>query len=741
MKTQIISLLLLFTACTLPLKAQKTVVIEQPYYEVKNSGIDNISKIELTPTQTRVHVHATFLANWWVKFPKETFIQPTGKNERILATGIEGGEFDKEIYMPESGDSTFVLIFPPLDKSVKSFDYGRSDKTIIVGVSLEKNAKKLNAHKKAEQEKNALKWIEKEVAQSEPELPDYNPATFFQSDTARVVGYIKGYSPKLGFSTGIVYASNILTHEDFPIVINIHPDGRFEGNIPLIAPSIEYISINETGFNLYLEPGRTLGIVLNWDEFLQADRYRDRMWEFNDVAFFGPLANVNNSLLTNTLKHYDGRNYEQDIKSLSPEAFKQKLQDILNENLQIIEKEKTNGLTGKALTIKQNEAWANYAELLMGFALMREYYLKEDTTNAVAKMPIIDDFYDFLHALPLNDPAFLIPSYSRHFINRFEYADFFRLYSLLYKSPEMSFSMFLEQEKKIVFTEDDKMVADYYKKVVGQPYTQKEWEADRKYRDENKEAFETFEKKYEKEQEEYYKLYLAPLEMSKEDQFRKECELKDSVLMQKFQLTPNLICDITKTRSLGSYFRYAPPSKQAGINMLNIIESAVAHPFLKSEAIRLFNQQFPEVETDSYELPQTAISETFKQIIAPHKGKYILVDFWGIYCSPCIQGIKQMKEKREELKDSEDIVFLFITGESDSPKDRYDKLVEEQGLVYTHRLSTDDFNRLRELFKFNGIPHYETIGRSGNVLKNPITPYSFEHEFQQVLEKEKAANR
>ena len=741
MKTRIIFLFLLLAACTLSIKAQKTVVIEQPYYEVKNSGIDNISKIELTPTQTRVYVHTTFIPHWWVKFPTATFIQPTGTEEKILAIGIEKGEFDKEIYMSESGDSTFVLIFPPLDKSVKSFNYGEEDKTIIFGVSIEKDTKKLqkqNEQQQAKRLQDAIKWIETEVAKSEPELPNYDMATFFRNDTVRIVGYIKGYKPQLGFSTGIVYASNELTREDFPIVINIHPDGRIEGNIPSIAPSIQYMRINDISFNLYTEPGKTLGIVLDWDEFLLADRYRDKRWEFKDFTFFGPLAKVNTNLLAINTKTYNWNDYEKDMKSLTPNEFKQKALDLLNENLQIIEKAKTNELSSKALTIKQNEVLVDYAYILMNFSSSREYYLREDTTSTVAKTPITDDYYDFLNTLPLNDPAFLIPSSASSFINRYEYADFFTRVRPIWSLPEISFIQFLKNEKKVIFTEEEKIIVDFIEETFGKSFTSEEWEPIQKLRNENEEAFDAFNQKYEKEEKEYYEIYVDPLQLSGGEYFRKEWESKDSVVTNNPQLMPSLVYDITKTRSLISLDNAT--TKEEGMAMLKVVEEAITHPFLKSEALRMFNKKFPETEIFAYELPQTAAAETFKQLIAPHKGKYILVDFWGTSCGPCIHGIKGMKEKREELKDSKDIVFLFITGESDSPsKEHYDSFVQEQGLTYTHRLSKDDYNRLRELFKFNGIPRYETVDREGRILTKSISPYSFDYSFLQLLEKEAAS--
>ena len=301
MKKNILCVLLL-SFILIPALGQNR-VIDIPGYEVKNTGIDNIIKIELSDKTTRIHVKTTFIPNWWVKFPKTTFIKVEGSDEKILATGIENGEFDKEIFMPASGDSLFVLIFPPLDKSVKKIDYGREEKPIIFGICLEENKQKAEKTQKTIPAHVEI-WLKDELknAKTKKELPSYQSEHFFSTQNARLVGYIKGYDPRLGFSTGIIYARNDITREDYPVTADIHPDGRFEANIPLQYPINQYISIKEKPIGFYIEPGQTLEMVLDWEDFLTADRLRNISYRFENIEFEGALAKINRELLDIEIK-------------------------------------------------------------------------------------------------------------------------------------------------------------------------------------------------------------------------------------------------------------------------------------------------------------------------------------------------------------------------------------------------------------------------------------------------------
>src|SRR5690606_28341211 len=157
---------------------------------------------------------------------------------------------------PASGDSSFTVVFPKLKKNVTRLDYGDT-KTYFFGISLDGKEADRQAGAAVPDEVN--QWLRSRLAPTAGKpLTDFASPSFFTRDTARLVGYIKGYDPRAGFSTGMIYASNTITNEDFPVVVEVHPDGRFEAAVPMSYPKYTTINLQERPVSVYLEPGHTL---------------------------------------------------------------------------------------------------------------------------------------------------------------------------------------------------------------------------------------------------------------------------------------------------------------------------------------------------------------------------------------------------------------------------------------------------------------------------------------------------
>ena len=118
----------------------------------------------------------------------------------------------------------------------------------------------------------------------------------------------------------------------------------------------------------------------------------------------------------------------------------------------------------------------------------------------------------------------------------------------------------------------------------------------------------------------------------------------------------------------------------------------------------------------------------------PHKGKFVLVDFWATTCGPCIYGIKHMQPLRDKYKGSPDLAFVYITDTGGSPEASYNKFISENDMGDNlFRLPEDEYNYLRQLFKFNGIPRYVMLDRDGNVVDDNFPGHNAEYEIQQLF--------
>ena len=82
------------------------------------------------------------------------------------------------------------------------------------------------------------------------------------------------------------------------------------------------------------------------------------------------------------------------------------------------------------------------------------------------------------------------------------------------------------------------------------------------------------------------------------------------------------------------------------------------------------------------------------------KGKYVLLDFWAVWCGPCRQEIPNLKELYEKT-DKDKFAIIGIVG--DSPSDALRKIIENDSITWTQILSTDS-NKIKETYGIQGYP-------------------------------------
>jgi len=704
---------------------EKAKVIVDPSYEVKSSGIYNVTKIELSDTETRLTIHSTFIPGWWVSFSKkDDFIRDSETGKTYQITGIEGGELEKQISMPASGDSTIVLIYPPLDQTVRKIDFGNG----VYGISLDENKSGKMVPSIVPPE--VTKWLDHELAKVKHKIPlDFNSADFFEKGTGRLVGYIKGYNPRLGFTTGLVYTSNELTREEFPTVVKIYPDGRFEVNLPFDFPKCSMLLIKNNWIPFYIEPGQTLSMTIDWEEFLNADRMRNIRYRFKNVLYQGPLAQINTDLAGFVPEQYNYDKLQKKKKTMLPEDFKREQLPIQEADMKKVE-EYINSKTSspQASAILRSQTLLESANHLFDFVMSRDYYASQDTANKILKAPVALSYYDFLKAIPFNDKSLLVSSAFGTFINRFEFC------MPLSRAKRSSVIKPTKPRKDYLtyFIEEGVEISTKEKALISLLMKEKRTEEENQMLESKKDSIQAFFEKNKDQFKAYSVKYLKPMEKTGMANYYKESWLaKDSVLRSDLGLVPGLVYEITKIRSLKYIFDAS--SKEAAKGFWNDLQKGITNPYLIETGNRMFAEGFPEGKVLAYTLPKGTATDVFNKIIDPFKGKILFVDFWATTCGPCVGEIKNMQPNREKYKDNKDFDFIFITDERGSPKATYDKFIAEQGMKNTFRLSVDDYNYIRQLFKFNGIPHYAVIDKEGNVLNNNFQMHNFENELIKIL--------
>ncbi|MFY0592364.1 redoxin family protein [Roseivirga sp.] len=94
------------------------------------------------------------------------------------------------------------------------------------------------------------------------------------------------------------------------------------------------------------------------------------------------------------------------------------------------------------------------------------------------------------------------------------------------------------------------------------------------------------------------------------------------------------------------------------------------------------------------------------------RGKHVLIDFWGIWCGPCVAEMPKVKEYKEKYKD--ELVILGIN--SGDTKERIEKFIGENGYDWTQVMTGQGANDLVLKLNVAGFPTKFILDPKGEIL-------------------------
>lgn len=128
----------------------------------------------------------------------------------------------------------------------------------------------------------------------------------------------------------------------------------------------------------------------------------------------------------------------------------------------------------------------------------------------------------------------------------------------------------------------------------------------------------------------------------------------------------------------------------------------------------ILNKEFPKVS-----LPHL---NDKNQIFKLEKGKFTLIDFWEVWCGPCIKSFPKVEKLSKKYHDDLQIVGIVTESEESAVK-----LIEKKGVTFLNLFG--DKNIHKE-YQVNSYPRYFLIDRNGIVQKEY---FGFSNEIEEDI--------
>ena len=721
--------LILFFLVLMAMITTSAQVIDNPKFKAREGSLTTITRIERTAEATRLSIHAVFLPNNWIRLNDRTYLEDVVTGKHYAFVCAEGFEMNKEVYLPETGQMDFVLVFEPLPSEVKQINWivPNDNETNTYDISLMTDDKGQVSPLEAfrgnwfcdtsgwtlgvydsvviadnriyicEQIRQRKKGVELTLRDKQGGETTTLKLKAGKNGSCRLVqngkrreltrdarpaevvadnGYDQFFRAETATLQGIIngYDPRLGFTTGLIYLANLLTDEDFPTVVP-IAPDGTF------SVRLPLQHPMSLNLLINnaWLSFFLEPGQTQAMYLDWEDMLARSRARDRNFPIRNTQFMGDGAHMSCLAKALSEGTgynFSKLMQAVETRTpVQFKEESKPE------LAMWQQEAdslTAIYGASQKAADLIRQSALLEE-----GEMFLSYDMYrTFNTPEGTENEALKAPMTD-------DFYDFLRRMPV--DKPEM-----LACDGANIFLNRFEFMRILWKVSTGMK-VDPEWTDEEQAR-----------KWHEHEVAERARM--------------------DSLVAELCGKDNPFLWQVAGLHQLKSRLQELDNQEERQAYLEQQKEKVKDYPYLVTVADKIYADLLAEESSETYKLPEGEAADIFRRIIKEHEGKVLFVDFWATTCGPCRAGIEATADLRRKYKDHPDFKFIYITGERESPRAHYDQYVSEhlKGEA-SYYLSDKEYSYMRQLFKFNGIPHYEMVEKDGTIFRSNRSTFDLEN--------------
>ena len=758
---------MLLGACTEKTKAEDNRVWNDVAIGYNNTfDVIKVTNVKLLDEYTEVRVHITFPANYWIRIASNIYLQAGDKQYKVKAIVPDSTkavpEFDKEFWMPATGEVDFAMTFEPLPQGVERFDliepngwqvlnvrstsllpqcitdtYWRNPKTgdWVIGfteshviydnavwdimeqteqgggyvLTVSKGAETTNVTvgpmkrgKRHLQVGNSRRMAVTPITTNT--LPDYPKRDRRQGFKDN--GYRMGDSVTIvGWLKGMTQTERSRGGGSFRVYIQNIISGEqqsFSAQMDLLGRFTLKIPLLNSS-QVFLDWGRTdISTLLEPGETY----FYLRDYTTGQKLFMGTDVRLQNELLSYP-HHWANERMEGDNRG-EKEAME-------FWKLTTREREKHLNLLQETVQLHPNLS-QRYINYLTGYYLAGQGMSMMQARFAMKGRVLPQAYMDYVNKEIWQKAVKPYTLYRDFTWFKRDYLD--QLESMRKSETWLAKARHLAESGEIFLTDEEYKALDIYEVKYNKLMTDVENSASH---EEQRALGDAFNANAEvKVIEELYKCF--------EEQIRKEmlfAELNKSLAVIDSVGCDRNLRDLHLAAKL--YVRIDNYRKPLEPEVMAWMEQEIQLPAAKA-AVTELNERYLAIQRRDLANASSLKSsddvegmsdgeKILRKLIEPYKGKIILLDVWGTWCGPCKAALAKSQEEYERLNPY-DIVYLYLANRSD--EESWKNVIKEYNVtgdnVVHYNLPAEQQTAIEHFLGVNSYPTYKLIDRDGNIL-------------------------